>query len=48
MITPDDNITVAPNENITTLAPHDSILSQMITLAPDDTIASQMIRFHPR
>jgi hypothetical protein len=46
MITPDDNI--APNNNITTLAPHDSILSQMITLAPDDNIASQMTTFHPR
>jgi hypothetical protein len=48
-------ITLAPNENITTLAPHDSILSQMITflpqmiiLAPDDNISSQMITFCAR
>jgi len=41
-------ITLPPNDEITTLGPHDSILSQMITLAPDDNIASQMITFHPR
>jgi hypothetical protein len=41
-------ITLAPNDNITTLAPHDIILSQMIELAPDDNIAFQMITFHPR
>jgi hypothetical protein len=44
VIIPDDNqmITLAPNDNITTLAPHNSILSQMITLAPDDNIAFQI------
>jgi hypothetical protein len=31
-----------------TLAPDDSILSQMITLASDDSISSQMITFHPK
>ncbi len=47
-------ITLAPNENITTLAPHDSIALhdniafQMITLATDDNIAFQMITVHPR
>jgi hypothetical protein len=41
-------ITLTPNDNITILAPHDSILSQMITLVPDDNIASQMITLHPR
>jgi hypothetical protein len=41
-------ITLAPDDNIKTLAPDYSILSQMITLAPEDNISSQMIAFHPR
>ncbi len=48
MITSHDNTRLPPDDTIITLAPDDSILSQMITLAPDDNIASQMITFHPR
>jgi hypothetical protein len=42
-IAQDDN-----NSSQMTLAPDDTILSQMITLAPDDNISSQMITLHPR
>ncbi len=41
-------ITLPQDDALVTLAPDDSILSQMITLDPDDNIASQMITFHPR
>ena len=34
-------IILPPDDTIITLAPDDSILSQMITLAPDDNVGAQ-------